>query len=209
MGFDSLVVGRSASGLSSPSGNSFQSFPVPARAFLENQMEKGIEAAQAVLTSGNGTAVILGAFAILLLLVLAAAFGLLDLRLPFLRLKGGKGEWERRVIQKQMEAAYIFIMSLEGKIQPKDKRFGGYFLERILERVYDKALEWIVFNHINTTSLYVEDKQDAVCSLVYTFPVDDEFKTPEFNARMRAWTRELIERLVRIRELCEGKNGLA
>ena len=113
----------------------------------------------------------------------------------------GQAEIERETIRRQVEAAHDFIMSIEGKINADTSHYNGYFTKFILERVYDKAIEWIMFNHISNTPMYVQDKQDTVCNLVYTFDIGDEFKTPEFKKRMCNWTQELIAKLVQTREL--------
>lgn len=113
----------------------------------------------------------------------------------------GQAETERETIRRQVEAAHDFIMSIEGKINADTSRYNGYFTKFILERVYDKVIEWIMFNHITNTPMYVQDKQDTVCNLVYTFNIDAEFKTPEFKKRMCNWTHELIAKLVQMREL--------
>lgn len=117
----------------------------------------------------------------------------------------GQAETERETIRRQVEAAHDFIMSIEGKINADTSHYNGYFTKFILERVYDKVIEWIMFNHIANTPMYVQDKQDTVCNLVYTFDIDDEFKTPEFKKRMCNWTQELIAKLVQTREIY--KNG--
>ena len=115
----------------------------------------------------------------------------------------GCNQTQRELIRRQVETAYIFIMSLYGKIpdEERGKNFGGYKEKCILEKVYDKVIEWIIFNHITTNQLYVEDKQECICNLVYSMDVDDKYKTPEFKTRMYTWTRELIEKLVQVKEV--------
>ena len=98
-----------------------------------------------------------------------------------------------------MEAAHDFIKSMEGKIN--SSHCNEYFVKFILERVYDKAIEWIMFNHISNTPMYVQDKQDTICNLIYTFDVAEDFKTPEFKKRMCNWVAELIDRLIKMREI--------
>lgn len=79
--------------------------------------------------------------------------------------------------------------------------YDRYLTKYILERVYDKVIEWIIFNHITTNQLYVQDKQENIENLVYTMVVDDDFKTPEFKRRMDNWVKELIEQLVQVKEI--------
>jgi hypothetical protein len=113
----------------------------------------------------------------------------------------GRAEAEREVIRRQVEAAHDFIMSIDGKIKADNSHYNCYFTKYILERVYDKAIEWIMFNHITNSTLYVQDKQDTICNLIYTFDVGADFKTPEFKNRVCNWVAELIDRLIKTREI--------
>ena len=108
---------------------------------------------------------------------------------------------QRELIRRQVETAHTFIMSLYGKIATDESQYQGYFTKYILERVYDKVIEWIIFNHISTNQLYVSDKQEAICNLVYMMNIKDEFKTPEFKQRINNWVKELIEQLVKVKEI--------
>ena len=91
----------------------------------------------------------------------------------------------------------MFIMSLRSKIITDESEYNGYLMKYILERCYDKVVEWITFNHLNTKNAYIEIKQEEICSLVYGLGVKEEFKTAEFKHRMQNWTQELIEHLVK------------
>lgn len=157
------------------------------------------EAISQVLTSANAWQVlILLAIAVFIFVILAKG-GVIAIKTKHFRI--GQAEIERETIRRQVEAAHDFIMSIEGKINADTSHYNGYFTKFILERVYDKAIEWIMFNHISNTPMYVQDKQDTVCNLVYTFDIGAEFKTPEFKKRMCNWTQELIAKLVQTREL--------
>ena len=114
----------------------------------------------------------------------------------------GKDSSQRELIRRQVEKSYTFIMSLYGKLSDEQRnQINGYYMKYVLERVYDKVIEWIIFNHITTNQLYVQDKQESICSLVYALGVDDKYKTPEFKKRMCEWVRELIEQLVQVKEV--------
>lgn len=106
---------------------------------------------------------------------------------------------QRELIRRQVETAHTFIMSLYSKIVVDDRN--AYFTKYILERVYDKAIEWIIFNHITTNPLYIQDKQETISNLVYMLGVKGEFRNPEFKKRMDSWTKELIEMLVQVKEV--------
>ena len=157
------------------------------------------ESISTVLTSANAWQVLIFLAIAVFIFVILVKGGVIAIKTKHFRI--GQAEIERETIRRQVEAAHDFIMSIEGKINADTTHYNGYFTKFILERVYDKAIEWIMFNHISNTPMYVQDKQDTVCNLVYTFDIGDEFKTPEFKKRMCNWTQELIAKLVQTREL--------
>lgn len=157
------------------------------------------ETISTVLTSANAWQVLIFLVIAVFIFVILVKGGVIAIKTKHFRI--GQAEIERETIRRQVEAAHDFIMSIEGKINADTSHYNGYFTKFILERVYDKAIEWIMFNHISNTPMYVQDKQDTVCNLVYTFDIGDEFKTPEFKKRMCNWTQELIVKLVQTREL--------
>lgn len=123
--------------------------------------------------------------------------------------------YERAIVRNQVNQAKLFCMALENKINAlvNHKTADGYYVKYILECVYDKITEWIMYNHIENTDEYIESKQWEMQSLVYSFNPPDQFKTPEFQERINKWTAEIIGRLVSIRKLYEkqakqeSKNG--
>lgn len=157
------------------------------------------EAISGVLQSPNAWQVLIFLAIAVFIIVVFVKGGVIAIKTKHFRI--GQAETERETIRRQVEAAHDFILSIEGKINADTSHYNGYFTKFILERVYDKVIEWIMFNHITNTPMYVQDKQDTVCNLVYTFDIDDEFKTPEFKKRMCNWTQELIAKLVQMREL--------
>lgn len=157
------------------------------------------ETISTVLTSANAWQILIFLAIAVFIFVILVKGGVIAIKTKHFRI--GQAEIERETIRRQVEAAHDFIMSIEGKINADTSHYNGYFTKFILERVYDKAIEWIMFNHISNTPMYVQDKQDTVCNLVYTFDIGDEFKTPEFKKRMCNWTQELIAKLVQTREL--------
>lgn len=161
------------------------------------------ESISKVLTSENACEILFFLAVLIVAAIVLIKTGAVAIRTKHVRI--GKAEAEREVIRRQVEATHDFIMSIEGKI-PEKPEYGGYLTKYILERVYDKVIEWVMFNHITDTPMYVQDKQATICNLVYTFNISEEYKTPEFKNRMCNWTAELIARLVRIRELYTKEN---
>lgn len=157
------------------------------------------EAISKVLTSANAREILFFLAVVLVAAIVLVKTGAVNIRTKHVRI--GRAEAEREVIRRQVEAAHDFIMSIEGKIKADTSQYNGYFTKYILERVYDKTIEWIMFNHITNSTLYVQDKQDTICNLIYTFDVGEDFKTPEFKKRMCNWVAELIDRLIKTREI--------
>lgn len=157
------------------------------------------EAIGGVLSSPNAGKVLVFLAAATVLAAVLVASGRVTVRTKHLHI--GKAEKEREIIRRQVEAAHEFILSIDGKINAETAKCNGYYVKYILERVYDKVIEWIMFNHIASTPMYIQDKQDTICNLVYMFAIGEEFKTPEFKKRMCSWVQELITRLVQIRDL--------
>ena len=160
-------------------------------------------------TSDNGPKLLI-IIAILVLIIIALAIrlgkaGLLNIHTKYVSI-GGKVS-ERELIRRQIEVAHDFIMSIEGKLVCDNSKYNGYFTKFILERVYDKVIEWIMFNHITVNQLYIQDKQDTILNLIYAQPINDEFKTPEFKARVENWVKELVERLVNVKVLYGDHSG--
>ena len=167
------------------------------------------ESITTTLTSDNGPKLLI-TIAILLLIIIALTIrlgksGLLSIHTKYVKI--GNKVSEREIIRRQIEVAHDFIMSIEGKLVCDNSKYNGYFTKYILERVYDKVIEWIMFNHITMNQLYIQDKQDTILNLVYAQPISEEFKTPEFKVRVENWVKELVERLVNVKVLYGESSG--
>lgn len=128
-----------------------------------------------------------------------AKSGLLSFKGKGLRL--GSDEKELTIIRNQTQWAHLYVMSRKGKLIEEDSsELTKVICENILEKVYDKIIEWITFNHINSSNTYVEIKQSEIKCLVYSLVIDEKFKTPEFESRMNGWVREVILNLINIRK---------
>ena len=162
-----------------------------------------------ILTSANGIPLVI-ILVLLVVLVIRMAVklgkaGLLNINTKYVHL--GRNVSERELIRRQIECAHDFIMSIEGKLVSDEMKYDEYFTKYILERVYDKVIEWIMFNHITINQLYIQDKQDTILNLIYALPINDYFKTPEFKNRVENWVKELIERLVNVKTLYGYNSG--
>ena len=152
-----------------------------------------------VLTSGNAWFILIFLVVVIVIGLILGRIGLIKVNTKHVQI--GNEQTQRELVRRQVETAYTFVMSLEGKIITEGSTYDRYLTKYILERVYDKVIEWIIFNHITTNQLYVQDKQENIENLVYTMVVDNDFKTPEFKRRMDNWVKELIEQLVQVKEI--------
>lgn len=150
---------------------------------------------------------------ILLIVVLVILCKILKIRINTEHIQiGGEDKrayYERSVVRNQVNQAKLFCMALENKIVDMidTPRSDGYYVKYILECVFDKITEWIMYNHIENSEAYIESKQWEIQSLVYSFNPPAQFKTPEFQERMNRWVAEIIGRMVNVRKVYSEKAG--
>lgn len=157
------------------------------------------ESIKEILTSPNAWMFLLFVSFALFVLNRMAKSGLLSFKGKGLRL--GSDEKELTIIRNQTQWAHLYVMSRKGKLIEEDSSdLTKVICENILEKVYDKIIEWITFNHINSSTSYLEIKQSEVKCLVYSLVIDEKFKTPEFESRMNGWVKEVILNLINIRK---------
>ena len=163
-------------------------------------MEKVVEGLKEILTSANAWMFLLFLGFAIFILVKMSKLGLLSFKGKGLRI--GSDETERTIIREQSKWAYLFIMAIKGKVLDENATDAqNDRCELILEKVFDKVIDWINYNHISSNNSYVEIKQGEIKNLVYSQNnLDDNFKTPEFEVRMDEWVKELILNLIQIRK---------
>lgn len=156
------------------------------------------EAISAVLMSDN--AIIVIAFLAFFTMVgwWLSKKGLLNIHTESLTI--GAANHERDIIRQQVEYMKLHLEALEASLE-KPEGYNPWRGKYIIECLYDQYVEWITFNHINTTPTYIEVKQDRIVSLVESLTVLPEFKTDEFKDMLRADTKQCIEKLVMIRKV--------
>ena len=164
------------------------------------------ETIASVLNGNNAIPVIIFALMVLIVLGILGKKGILSINKCGLRI--GADEQERTIIRNQSQWAHLYVMSIKGKILGEDATEELINkTELILEKAFDKIVDWILYNHISTNSTYIEIKQGEIKSFIYSQNnLDDDYKTPEFAFRMDEWVKELILNLVQIRkEYSENK----
>lgn len=110
------------------------------------------------------------------------------------------GDVERNIIRQQLDYVSLHLNGLEAKLE-KPEDYNEYLGKLIIEKVFDEYVNWITFNHINKSPAYVEIKQERVVSLIRQYTVKEEFRSEEFEDLIRKDTKEVIEALIRIREV--------
>ena len=152
-----------------------------------------------VLNGNNAIPVLVFAVLIFIALGILGKKGIISINKGGVRI--GSDEKELTIVRNQSQWAYLYIMSLKGKlINLENPRREDFFADYVLEKVYDKVVEWITYNHVSANNSYIEIKQSEVKCIVYSLPIQEEFKTPEFESRMNGWTKEIILNLIKIRK---------
>ena len=157
------------------------------------------DAVKELISSPNAWMFLLVFILVFFVIVKMAKAGLISFKGKGIRL--GSDEKELTIVRNQTQWAYLFLMSLKGKlIEMEYPAREDYFADMVLEKIYDKIVEWITYNHINDKQTYLEIKQSEVRCIVYSLPIQEQYKTPEFEARMNAWVKEIILNLINIRK---------
>lgn len=161
------------------------------------------EAIAKILTNQNALMVMIFAVIVFFILVILAKMGWIRLNTSKFAL--GDDYRERDIIRQQTEWAHIYCEGLRHKVDDLCKDVEGYdpyITMYILERMYSEVVVWITYNHLNLTSEYVSIKQEKVKALLASLTVMPEvFTSRKFYARVDEWTAEIINKLVKIREV--------
>lgn len=149
-----------------------------------------------VLTSPNALVVLIFIFLFVIALYIMSKKGIVAVNTGKVRI--GRDEQELTIVRNQSQFAYLYIMAIEGKLNNSGE--SNYYLKWILEKCYDKVVDWITYNHISDTSMYIEIKKEEIKNLIYSLQINEEYKTPEFKQRMEGWVEELILNLLKVRK---------
>ena len=157
------------------------------------------ETIKEVLLSANAWLILIFIAFMVFVIIRMSQTGLLSIKAKGLRL--GSDEKELTVVRNQSQWSYLYIMSLKGKLidDSSDEKI-KLICENVLEKVYDKVIDWITYNHINSSNSYIQIKQSEIKCLIYSQDIEEQFKTPEFEQRMNAWVKEAILKLIDIRK---------
>ncbi len=151
-----------------------------------------------ILTSPNAFVVLIFLAFVAVILFILVKSGVLKISTSAVQL--GSGDIERNIIRQQLDYVSLHLNGLEAKLDKPDD-YNEYLGKLIIEKVFDEYVNWITFNHINKSPAYVEIKQERVVSLIRQYTIKDEFRSEEFEELIRKDTKEVIEALIRIREV--------
>lgn len=112
----------------------------------------------------------------------------------------GDDERERTIIRQQIEYSEVVCNALINTF-PKDLNLDYYRTKYIIEKVFDELVKTISFNHISNDEAYVSVKQEVIYNVVLSRTEKDYFRTPEFKEFAFKWVKDVIRKLVSIREM--------
>jgi len=156
------------------------------------------EAIKVILSSDNSIQVLIFSLLIVIIVVLLIKGNFLKIHTPFVTLNGN--EQERTILRQQMEFTYNYVSGLYGIIKAKYPSFDELKTKYILEKIYDEVIIWISFNHITRSEMYIMVKSEKLRCMICSMNVHEFIKSDDFSVLIKRWTKEIINRLVDIRE---------
>lgn len=151
-----------------------------------------------VLSGYNGIAVLIAILLIVVFSILLIKNNYLHIRTDSLKI--GADERERAILRQQNEWVANYIHGLVLVIQTKFKGLDETKTRLILEYVYDEVMVWIMFNHITRSDMYIMVKQERIRGIVFSYATSTIIKEEKFCLAMNQWVKDIINRLVDIRE---------
>lgn len=137
-------------------------------------------------------------FATIIMIVVLIKSDYLKIRTAHVKI--GVDEKERAILRQQTEWTYQYVTGLYGIISEKYPQINPLKTQYVLEKIYDEIVIWIMFNHITRSEMYLMVKQEKLRGIVLGMDVNDAIRSDEFGKQMNVWTKEIINRLVDIRE---------
>ena len=143
------------------------------------------EAVSQVLNGHNGIFVLISVVVVLLVLVYLSRKGGFSLHTSFLSL--GTANKERDIIRHQIEASHAAVLMAMEELNITD----NWHIKYVFERVYDKVVEWVIFNHMSMSPLYIESKFMAVYNLCSSLGMV-EIRESANKDKLKEWVRGLL-----------------
>ena len=109
----------------------------------------------------------------------------------------GEDENERRIIRQQMEYTHVKCESIISYLPDGLDHYRSLY---VISKFEDFIQNMIIYNHIKNDSEYIQLKFEMAYSLVLKLTENDYFKSKEFKNWFYDLVREMIDRLVTIRQ---------
>ena len=158
-----------------------------------------INAVNGLISGPHGLLVFILALALIVIAIMCVRGGLLHIKTDSIELGNHYEEIERTILRNQFQYVTAACNAFEYQI-PKDETYDYDRGRLILQLMANKMTEWIMFNHIEETPIYIENRQDQIWNLVLACVEKDELRSPEFKKQTDAYVRKIIHRLVTIRK---------
>lgn len=155
------------------------------------------QAIERVLTSPNGAAILIFLAFVIVVVLLLSKNGLLQIHTQ--NIQFGAATKEREIIMQQVMWVTLHFEAMERTIK-KPEGYSEWRGKYIVEKIIDEYVNWILYNHINLSDVYVSIKQDKIVNIVRKYVILDEFRTEEFEQMLRTDVVNCIKQLIKIRE---------
>lgn len=109
----------------------------------------------------------------------------------------GADENERRIIRQQMEYTHVKCDSI---ISYLPEGLDHYRCLYVISKFEDFIQNMIIYNHIKNDSEYIQLKFEMAYSLILKLTENEYFKSDEFKKWFYDLVRDMIDRLVTIRQ---------
>lgn len=156
------------------------------------------ESLRDVLISPNVTIVLCFVLCLILIGIAMSKSGLMSIYTSAVQI--GTADRERNVLRQQIEWIRMHCQGLETTV-PKPDDYDPWRFKYVVSRVSEEYMDWVILNHITSNAAYIEIKQDRVVNLVSSLTTKAEFQTPEFQDYIRKDTKEVIQKLLQIRNI--------
>lgn len=109
----------------------------------------------------------------------------------------GADENERRIIRQQMEYTHVKCDSIISYLPDGLDHYRSLY---VISKFEDFIQNMIIYNHIKNDSEYIQLKYEMAYSLVLKLTENEYFRSEEFKKWFYDLVREIIDRLVTIRQ---------
>lgn len=161
------------------------------------------ETIEHVLLSPNVTVILLFLAFVAIGVAILSKSGILNIHTQNIQI--GAADKERDIIRQQIEWIRLHCEGAEASLS-KPEGYNEWLGKYIAEKVYDEYVDWITFNHISSSPAYIEVKQDKIINIIHKYAILNDFKSEEFDNKIKDDIKLTIEKLVQIRKTYSNMN---